>query len=113
MSSTDLSRTLYQDSITQAAFSEGGTGSALADLYVRALDVQNRGLGGYTTKWAIPIAKQVSPMRPELCHYLLDHMYALRRLRLELTDPTPSAVAAPSWRGSSKDGSHDYLVWSK
>ncbi|ORY72228.1 SGNH hydrolase-type esterase domain-containing protein [Leucosporidium creatinivorum] len=52
---------MFGDSITQGAFDQGGTGAALANLYVRAWDVQNRGLGGYNTKWAIPIGKKWLP----------------------------------------------------
>lgn len=52
-----LSLTPYR---SQGSFCEGGTGASLAELYQRAYDVQNRGLGGYNTKWCIPVAKKVS-----------------------------------------------------
>ncbi|ORY78422.1 SGNH hydrolase [Leucosporidium creatinivorum] len=49
------------DSITQQSWGDGGTGAALANAYQRKLDVLNRGLSGYNTAWALPVAQQWLP----------------------------------------------------
>lgn len=51
---------LLGDSITQQSFSEGGWGSALADVYQRRCDVLNRGYSGYNTRWALELLKSDS-----------------------------------------------------
>ncbi|KAI7869344.1 SGNH hydrolase-type esterase domain-containing protein [Spinellus fusiger] len=38
-----------------------GFGAALADVYQRKLEVINRGFSGYTTKWGLPVLKQLLP----------------------------------------------------
>ncbi|KAK4690568.1 hypothetical protein P7C70_g9549, partial [Phenoliferia sp. Uapishka_3] len=64
---------LFGDSITQGAWQPNGLGAAMANVYQRKRsrkltsdderhrDVLNRGLSGYNTAWAIPIAKQWLP----------------------------------------------------
>ncbi|KZV96497.1 GDSL Lipase/Acylhydrolase [Exidia glandulosa HHB12029] len=54
---------LFGDSITEGAFAAGGFGFLLADAYRRKLDVLNRGMGGYTTDWALPVFEQVIPKK--------------------------------------------------
>ncbi|KAJ7219125.1 SGNH hydrolase-type esterase domain-containing protein [Mycena pura] len=49
---------LFGDSITQAAWTTGGFGAVLTNMYSRKLDVLNRGLAGYNTCWAIPVLEQ-------------------------------------------------------
>ncbi|KAI8804305.1 SGNH hydrolase-type esterase domain-containing protein [Cladochytrium replicatum] len=50
---------LLGDSITQISFGNGGFGSVLADHYQRRLDVINRGLSGYNTKWVKPVVRSI------------------------------------------------------
>ncbi|KAI9243772.1 SGNH hydrolase [Helicostylum pulchrum] len=54
---------LFGDSITQFSFNPElcGFGALLANIYVRKLDVLNRGFSGYNTDWALPILKQLLP----------------------------------------------------
>lgn len=54
---------LFGDSITQGSFDpEGfGSGSALAHVYARRLDVINRGFSGYNTEWCLPLLKRILP----------------------------------------------------
>ena len=56
---------LFGDSITQQCFTQednrGFFGPALADYYVRRLDVINRGLSGYNTTQALKILPQIIP----------------------------------------------------
>ncbi|KAH8554454.1 SGNH hydrolase-type esterase domain-containing protein [Umbelopsis sp. PMI_123] len=54
---------LFGDSITQFSYEikHIGWGSSLADAYQRRADVLNRGFGGYTSKWAVPILNQMLP----------------------------------------------------
>lgn len=73
---------LFGDSLTEQAFDAGGFGQKLsgtwgimdavtaytddlvfvvvAEVYARKLDVLNRGLSGYNTRWALPVLEQVS-----------------------------------------------------
>ncbi|MEE6476782.1 hypothetical protein FKM82_011215 [Ascaphus truei] len=56
---------LFGDSITQFAFEANAWGSSLANKLVRRCDVLNRGLSGYSTRWA----KLVLPrLIPKSCH---------------------------------------------
>ncbi|KAN0130394.1 isoamyl-acetate hydrolyzing esterase [Lactarius tabidus] len=52
---------LFGDSLTEMSWNPelGGIGARVADLYVRRLDVLNRGLSGYNTDWALPVLKQI------------------------------------------------------
>jgi len=52
---------LFGDSLTQMSWNPelGGIGARVADLYVRKLDVLNRGFSGYNTDWALPALKQI------------------------------------------------------
>jgi len=52
---------LLGDSITQGAWDVdlNGVGQRLSHVYVRKLDVLNRGLSGYTTEWSLPILRQL------------------------------------------------------
>ncbi|WWD16797.1 hypothetical protein CI109_101229 [Kwoniella shandongensis] len=49
---------LFGDSLTQA-WSDGSLAQRTAEYYSRRLDVVNRGFGGYTSTWAIPVFEQV------------------------------------------------------
>ncbi|KAK8861300.1 hypothetical protein IAR55_002119 [Kwoniella newhampshirensis] len=49
---------LFGDSLTQA-WSEGSLAQRMAEYYNRRIDVVNRGFGGYTSTWAIPVFEQV------------------------------------------------------
>ena len=49
---------LFGDSITQGGFAAGGFAAHLANVYVRRLDVLNRGFSGYNTRWALAHIKQ-------------------------------------------------------
>ncbi|EKM55899.1 uncharacterized protein PHACADRAFT_256831 [Phanerochaete carnosa HHB-10118-sp] len=49
---------LLGDSLTQAASLPHGFAQKLSYVYNRKLDVVNRGLSGYNTKWAIPVFEQ-------------------------------------------------------
>ncbi|CAO3671210.1 unnamed protein product [Rhizopus stolonifer] len=42
-----------------------GFASALANAYIRKLDVINRGFSGYNTDWALPIFKQLLPTKED------------------------------------------------
>jgi hypothetical protein len=46
---------LLGDSLTQQAFTRGGWGQLIGDLYVRRADVLNRGYSGYNTRWALQL----------------------------------------------------------
>jgi hypothetical protein len=46
---------LLGDSLTQHAFTRGGWGQLMGDLYVRRADVLNRGYSGYNTRWALQL----------------------------------------------------------
>ncbi|KAH8554455.1 SGNH hydrolase-type esterase domain-containing protein [Umbelopsis sp. PMI_123] len=54
---------LFGDSLTQGSFETKYTGwaASLADAYQRRADVLNRGFSGYTSRWALPIFKQLLP----------------------------------------------------
>ncbi|KAG0152191.1 hypothetical protein CROQUDRAFT_650270 [Cronartium quercuum f. sp. fusiforme G11] len=54
---------MFGDSITQRAWQTGGTGTFLADLYQRKLDIVNRGYSGYNTAWCLEVAKKLYPAR--------------------------------------------------
>ncbi|KAL7321540.1 isoamyl acetate-hydrolyzing esterase [Mucor circinelloides] len=58
---------LFGDSITQFSFDPElkGFGALLANIYVRKLDVINRGFSGYNTDWALPILRQLLPTHKE------------------------------------------------
>jgi len=56
---------LFGDSITQGSWELNGVGSRLSFVYARKLDVINRGLSGYNTKWAIPVFEQVFAKKEE------------------------------------------------
>ncbi|KAF8497245.1 SGNH hydrolase [Russula emetica] len=58
---------LFGDSLTQRSWDldQGGIGSRLADLYVRKLDIINRGFSGYNTDWALPVWEQIIAKRGE------------------------------------------------
>nr|GAT43985.1 GDSL lipase acylhydrolase family protein [Mycena chlorophos] len=43
----------------------GGFGAQLASVYTRKLDVLNRGLSGYNTKWALPILQKCLAAGPK------------------------------------------------
>lgn len=49
---------LLGDSLTQGASMPNGLAQRLSYVYNRKLDVVNRGLSGYNTKWAIPVFQQ-------------------------------------------------------
>jgi len=50
---------LLGDSITQGGWEPQGFGQRLASVYARRLDVFNRGLSGYNTRWIIPVFEQM------------------------------------------------------
>jgi hypothetical protein len=77
---------LFGDSLTQGAWEFDGIAQRLArrydpcqviilltlfpiEVYVRKLDVLNRGLSSYNTDYAIPIFEQVSPDHAHLCEW--------------------------------------------
>ncbi|KAG2061679.1 SGNH hydrolase [Suillus hirtellus] len=59
---------LVGDSLTQLGWDKGGFAQLLAEMYVRKLDVINRGLSGYQTDWAIPICEQIFAKQHEQHH---------------------------------------------
>ncbi|KAJ3392593.1 isoamyl acetate-hydrolyzing esterase [Entophlyctis sp. JEL0112] len=64
MAAYDLSQDrilLFGDSITQHSFDPSieGWGAAVANAYMRKMDVVNRGFGGYNTKWCKQILEDV------------------------------------------------------
>ncbi|KAL4068069.1 SGNH hydrolase-type esterase domain-containing protein [Scleroderma yunnanense] len=59
---------LFGDSLTQWSWRTGGLAQRLAADYARKLDVLNRGINGYQTKWAIPVLKQISAKQHEQLH---------------------------------------------
>ncbi|KAI8647040.1 SGNH hydrolase-type esterase domain-containing protein [Parasitella parasitica] len=58
---------LFGDSITQFSFDPElrGFGALLSNVYVRKLDIINRGFSGYNTDWALPILRQLLPTHKE------------------------------------------------
>lgn len=52
---------LFGDSITEFAFApeQFTLGSALCNIYTRKLDIVQRGYAGYTSRWAVPILKDI------------------------------------------------------
>ncbi|KAF5835556.1 SGNH hydrolase-type esterase domain-containing protein [Dunaliella salina] len=50
---------LFGDSLTERAFSVGGWAGALAHYFYRKVDVISRGFGGYNTRWAKHLMKDV------------------------------------------------------
>jgi len=59
---------LFGDSITQSSWQPQGLAQRLASVYVRKLDVINRGLSGYNTEWAIPVFERTFATRTEQHH---------------------------------------------
>ncbi|GAA6016581.1 hypothetical protein JCM11491_006003 [Sporobolomyces phaffii] len=55
---------LLGDSITEWSFDNDGLGAQLAHLYHRRLDVVNRGLAGYNSRWALRAFADWLPRRP-------------------------------------------------
>ncbi|GAA6059522.1 hypothetical protein JCM10212_006020 [Sporobolomyces blumeae] len=55
---------LLGDSLTEWSFDNMGLGATVQHLYQRRLDVQNRGLGGYNTRWGLEVFKQWLPKAP-------------------------------------------------
>ncbi|GAA5968745.1 hypothetical protein JCM3765_000854 [Sporobolomyces pararoseus] len=55
---------LLGDSITEWSFDNQGLGAQLSHLYHRRLDVVNRGLAGYNSRWALHCFKQWLPPSP-------------------------------------------------
>lgn len=55
---------LFGDSLIQQAFSEEGRvfGATLTDLYIRKLDIVNRGFSGYNTSQALHILREIVPV---------------------------------------------------
>ncbi len=90
---------LFGDSITQQAFSQeipasetrecGFLGPALSDVYVRRLDIINRGLSGYNTRQALKVLPQVIPT-PEVARLrFLTIFFGANDARLPNTPPNP------------------------
>ncbi|KAF8452660.1 SGNH hydrolase-type esterase domain-containing protein [Boletus edulis BED1] len=50
---------LLGDSLTQGNAERAGLAERLSSVYVRKMDVINRGLSGYQTDWAIPVFEQI------------------------------------------------------
>ncbi|GAA5885218.1 hypothetical protein JCM6882_009523 [Rhodosporidiobolus microsporus] len=64
MASVPLDRiVLFGDSLTELSWDERGLAAGLAAQYTRKLEVQNMGLSGYTTRWALPCLKQWLPKK--------------------------------------------------
>ncbi|KLO18837.1 SGNH hydrolase [Schizopora paradoxa] len=59
---------LLGDSITQGGWEPHGFGQRLAAVYARRLDVINRGLSGYNTRWIIPVFEQTKGNEGEHDH---------------------------------------------
>ncbi|KZW01178.1 SGNH hydrolase [Exidia glandulosa HHB12029] len=56
---------LFGDSITEWGWNVGGIAQRLSNIYVRKLDILNRGLRGYNTKWGLPVFKsQIEELDP-------------------------------------------------
>lgn len=47
------------DSLTERSFAPGGWGARLAHQFYRKVDVVNRGLGGYNSRWAVQLVDDV------------------------------------------------------
>jgi len=56
------------DSLTQGGWEPLGLTQRLAAVYVRKLDVINRGFSGYITEWAIPVFEQIFAKQHEQQH---------------------------------------------
>ncbi|KAK3058630.1 hypothetical protein LTR09_000195 [Extremus antarcticus] len=90
---------LFGDSITQQAFSQdapaghedpsGFFGPALADAYLRRLDVINRGLSGYNTRQALQVLPQVIPPPEKARVRFLTIFFGANDARLPDTYPDP------------------------
>jgi len=50
---------LFGDSLTERGFAPGGWAARLAHHFYRKVDVLNRGLGGYNSRWAVQLAGDV------------------------------------------------------
>ncbi|KAJ2330302.1 isoamyl acetate-hydrolyzing esterase [Coemansia sp. RSA 2681] len=64
----------FGDSLTQQGYdvSKRGWVAQLSLAYIRRLDVINRGFGGFTSRWALPLAPQLlTPSKPKLVTILL------------------------------------------
>ncbi|BGP13773.1 hypothetical protein JCM10213_006395 [Rhodosporidiobolus nylandii] len=64
MATAPLSRfILFGDSLTELSYGENGLAAQMGALYTRKLDVLNRGLSGYNTRWALPCLKEWLPKK--------------------------------------------------
>ena len=52
---------LFGDSLTQRGFEDGGWAAALAHHFGRRADVYNRGFGGYNSRWALHVLRELFP----------------------------------------------------
>ncbi|GAA5994136.1 hypothetical protein JCM11641_003833, partial [Rhodosporidiobolus odoratus] len=50
-------------SLTELSWGENGLAASIAAEYTRKLDVMNRGLSGYNTRWAVPCLKEWLPKK--------------------------------------------------
>jgi lysophospholipase L1-like esterase len=90
---------LFGDSITQQSFSQdtpphytdpsGFFGPALADAYVRKLDVINRGFSGYNTRQALQVLPKVIPSPQQARVRFLVIFFGANDARLPNTYPDP------------------------
>ncbi|KAH9857693.1 SGNH hydrolase [Lenzites betulinus] len=56
---------LLGDSLTEMGAAPEGYATKLGEVYIRKLDVVNRGFSGYNTDWIIPVFEQIWPKQQE------------------------------------------------
>ncbi|KDQ59533.1 hypothetical protein JAAARDRAFT_33109 [Jaapia argillacea MUCL 33604] len=92
---------LLGDSLTQGGVEPYGFSQRLSATYVRKLDVLNRGFGGYTTEWAIPVFEQIFAKQHEQQHVpkvrLLTIFYGANDAALA---PSPQHVELPTYKSN-------------
>ncbi|XP_038076414.1 isoamyl acetate-hydrolyzing esterase 1 homolog [Patiria miniata] len=90
---------LFGDSLTQAAFSNGGWGAALADKLQRKCDVLSRGFSGYNSTWGRIILPRCIP-KDDLPHVaMVTIFFGANDSALEVT-ASPKYVSVDDFRGN-------------
>ncbi|GAA5848286.1 hypothetical protein JCM8547_004469 [Rhodosporidiobolus lusitaniae] len=56
---------LLGDSLTELSWADEGLAASLAALYTRRFEVANKGLSGYTSRWALPCFKEWLPKKDD------------------------------------------------
>ncbi|KAF2862336.1 GDSL Lipase/Acylhydrolase, partial [Piedraia hortae CBS 480.64] len=97
---------LFGDSLTQQSFSQVspdgsppfGFGAALANAYVRRLDVINRGLSGYNTDQALQCLDQCIPNESRARTKLMTILFGSNDCRIAGSPGTPQTVEVDKFR---------------